>query len=218
VTLTALTRIALIRHGETEWNLENRTQGSLDSPLSARGRAQALSLAQALAGAGVSRLVSSDLGRAIATAEPIARACGLALQVDSRFRERHYGCLEGLTWPQMQARYPDEYARLQARDPDFVPPGGESLVQFRDRVMAALGEIATRSADAHVAVVTHGGVIGIVYRHVQSIPLEAPRDYPLANASINRFRVADARWHLEAWGDVGHLEVPPDPVPGAGMH
>jgi len=149
--------------------------------------------------------VSSDLGRAVATARSVAARCGLELRLEPQLRERHFGICQGLTWEELQERHPAAHAALQARDPDFTPPGGESLRAFHARVVAGLTRIAERADGGRVAVIAHGGVIGIMYRHVQSIPLDAPRDYALPNASLNRFRFAGGRWQLEAWGDVSHL-------------
>ena len=84
-------------------------------------------------------------------------------------------------------------------------PGGESGVQFRDRVVSALEHLARRHDGATVAVVTHGGVLGIVYRHANDIALDMPRTFSVPNAAVNRVRIGGARWAIEAWGDTGHL-------------
>jgi len=94
---------------------------------------------------------------------------------------------------------------FRTRDPHYVPPNGESPAQFRDRVVTALESIAARSRGRRVGVVTHGGVLGVMYRHAMNIPLEAKRGYSLANASLNHFRFAAGRWVLDAWGDIAHL-------------
>jgi probable phosphoglycerate mutase len=202
----ALTQVVLARHAETAWNRAGRMQGYLDSPLTARGEAQARALGEALADEGITRLYSSDQGRAIQTANAVAERCGATLVTDSRLRERHYGDLAGLTWQGLREQHPAWHARFAARDVDFVPPGGESLQQFRDRVLPALGDIVLRHLGERVVVITHGGVVGLVYRHALSIPLDAPRDYRLDNASINRFRCVTGHWQLQAWGDTRHLD------------
>lgn len=202
----SFTRIFLVRHGETTWNRERRMQGSLDSPLTDLGHAQARALGSALRDAGLTAIFASDLGRAQTTAAFICRETGLSLQTDPRLRERHYGMFQGMTWDEVEARHPDAFAQMRSRDPDYAPPGGESLRTFQQRVLAALTEIAQRSPGGRIAAVVHGGVVGMMYRHVQSIPLEARRDYMLLNASINRFRYAADTWQLEAWGDVSHLD------------
>ena len=116
-----------------------------------------------------------------------------------------YGAFEGRTFVEVGRDFPAEYERFRTRDPHYAPPGGESAAQFRDRVMGALERIAAEAAGKRVAVVTHGGVLGIAYRHAMGIPLEARSGHSLANASLNHVRRVDGRWLIEAWGDVAHL-------------
>ena len=159
----------------------------------------------------IDALYASDLGRTRATAAPIAAAIGLAIVHDKALRERNYGAFEGRTFAEIESAHPAEYQRMRSRDPHYAPPGGESAVQFRDRIVTALGAIAERESGRRAAVVTHGGVLGILYRDAMGIALEAKRSYPIANASLNHFRFAGGRWVIEAWGDVAHL-----PAGGAG--
>ncbi len=200
------TAIILIRHGETHWNREGRIQGfDADSDLTDAGCEQAARLGERMAGEGVDALYASDLGRTRATAAPIAASTGLAIVHDRALRERSYGAFEGRTYAEIESGYPAEYARLRSRDPHYAPPGGESAAQFRDRVVAALCGIAERESGHRVVVVTHGGVLGVLYREAMDIALEAKRSYPIANASLNHLRFAGGRWRVEAWGDVAHL-------------
>lgn len=201
-----ITPLALIRHGETEWNRAGRVQGTTDSPLSALGQAQAKAVGAALGADGVDVLLSSDLGRAHDTARAIAAVSGRPIVLDARLRERCYGVLEGHTWVEVEQKFPDAWLRMTARDPVFAPPDGESAQAFRDRVMAALVDVARLHQGRRVAIVTHGGVVGVLYRHVMNIALDSRREYALLNASINRFRHVTDRWFLDVWGDVSHLE------------
>jgi len=207
MTPSASTTFLVVRHGETRWNIDGRIQGHLDSDLTPTGRAQADALAARLAREPLHALYSSDLGRARATAAPIAALTGLAAVLDARLRERTYGVFESLTWTEIEARYPAEYARLATRDPAYVVPGGESAIAFRERLLARFAELAASHPGQCVAVVTHGGALGMLYRVATAMPLDAVRDYPLPNAGVNRFAWAGGRLLLEAWGDVAHLEV-----------
>jgi probable phosphoglycerate mutase len=199
------TAFIVARHGETFWNLEGRIQGHLDSPLTAAGRAQAQALGARLAGERIDALYSSDLGRARETAAPIAAATGVAPTFAASLRERTYGVFESLTWNEIEARYPGEYARLATRDPAYAVPEGESAIAFRERLLATFAELAERHRGARVAIVTHGGALGMLYRVATGMALDAPRGYALPNAGINRFAWRDGRLELEAWGDVAHL-------------
>lgn len=200
-----MTTFLLLRHGETQWNAAGRLQGWRDSPLTAVGRTQAEALPARLAGEGVDALVASDLGRARETAAPIAARLRLAVVPDPGLRERCYGILEGRTWAEIERSHPETYRRLNARDQDFAVPEGETGIQFRDRVLAAFERLAAIHGEARVAVVTHGGVLGIVYRNACGIPLETPRTFGVPNAAFNRVRIEGRRWTVEAWAEVDHL-------------
>jgi probable phosphoglycerate mutase len=204
---SASTTFLVVRHGETLWNNDGRIQGHLDSRLTPTGRAQAQALAGRLASEALHALYSSDLGRARETAAPIAAATGLAPVYDASLRERTYGIFESLTWTEIEARHPAEYARLATRDPAYVVPEGESAIAFRERLLAAFAALAERHPGERLAVVTHGGALGMLYRVATAMPLDAPRNYALPNAGINRFAWRGGRLLLEAWGDVAHLAV-----------
>ena len=200
------TELIVVRHGETHWNVEGRIQGySADSPLTGRGEAQARAVGERLAGEAIDALFSSDLGRTRQTAQPLIAVTGLAAEFDAGLRERSYGVFEGRTYADIEREFPDAWARLASRDPHFAMPGGESSAQFQARVVLAFESIAERAGGRRVAVVTHGGVLGALYRHVMNLPLDAPRSWTMLNASINRIRIQAGRWSLDRWGDVTHL-------------
>jgi probable phosphoglycerate mutase len=201
-------RLVLIRHGETEWNRAGRIQGyHADSALTDTGRGQVRAVAARLAREGIDALYSSDAGRTCQTAEPIAAATGLAVVHETALRERNYGIFEGYSFPEVETAFAAEYAMFRTRDPHYAPPEGESAVQFRDRILGALESIAVRWSGRRIAVITHGGVLGVMYRQAMNIPLGEKRRYELANASLNCFRFSESRWHLDAWADVAHLSA-----------
>lgn len=205
--MTAATRIIAIRHGETAWNAESRLQGHLDIPLNPHGRRQAAQLAEALADEGVEAVISSDLGRAADTARAFAGPLGLPLELDAGLRERGFGELEGLTYDEITARWPEMARRWRGRDPEFGPPGGEALRAFFERSVAA----ATRWAEAHagrtIALVTHGGVLDCLYRAATRMELQAPRTWQLGNAAINRLLHSPQGFTLVGWNDHQHLQA-----------
>ena len=204
-----MTQFFIVRHGETLWNRERRIQGQGNSELSAVGLRQAIAAARHLATAGCTRLVSSDLGRTVQTAQPIAAATGLRIDTDAGLRERAFGIFEGLTPDQIRERYPDDHASWQLRKPDYGIPGGESLVQLRDRVRGAFEALA-RTAAGRVIVVTHGGVLDALYRIAANVALDAPRTWQLLNASVNQIEVERDKWQLGGWGDITHLPAAED--------
>src|SRR5574340_1285446 len=120
-----ITRICLIRHGETAWNVERRVQGQPDTPLNATGVAQAHAAARVLAGVSFAAACSSDLCRARHTADIIGRSLGLAARPHTALRERHYGGFEALTYAEARSRHPEDYVRFERREAAFDLRGGE---------------------------------------------------------------------------------------------
>lgn len=210
------TRLCLVRHGETAWNAEKRLQGHLDVPLNEVGHVQAQATAASLAGQQFAAFYSSDLRRAQQTAAAAGRALGLDATLEPELRERHYGVFQGLTYDEARERFPDEYARFDARDLDFAFPGnGESLGEFATRIHLALTGIANRHAGQQTLIVTHGGVLDIVHRLATGKSLEAPRDFKIPNAALNWIEFDGQSWRLIAWADLRHLENARDELPNA---
>lgn len=149
--------IFLIRHGETALNAARVLQ-TPDTPLSERGLAQAEALARRLAAEGVTAILSSDLRRAVMTAERLRDACGAPLTLDPGLQERNFGDVRGRPYASLDA---------DILSPSYEPPGGESWPAFRARVDAAWARVvAARAATAgDLAVVTHGLVCHVLAEH-----------------------------------------------------
>ena len=205
IPTAAVTRICLVRHGETEWNAARRIQGQIDIGLNETGCRQAEAAGRWLKTAGIVALYSSDLKRAWITAEAIGRALGLTPTAAPEMRERRYGIFEGLTYAEAQEKFPGAYAVFEGRDADYDFENGESLRTMFARVTGKLQAIAAAHPGQRVAVVVHGGVLDIVNRFVRGNPLEMPRDFLIPNAGINWVSVADGQWRLDAWGETAHL-------------
>jgi probable phosphoglycerate mutase len=204
----AVTTLLLIRHGETAWNAEHRIQGRLDVPLSTTGMWQSGRLAGRLAGEAIDAIVCSDLARAWMTGAPLAEAHALSMVPEPRLRERAFGIFEGKTLEEIAAEHREEFDAWRARDVDWRIPGGESGTEFIDRVIEAMREIATSYLGRTVAVVTHGGVLDVVYRSARALAWDAPREHLMLNASINRLQAEPEplRLRIIDWADVAHLE------------
>ncbi len=211
------TEILLFRHGETAWNAVQRLQGHIDIPLNEKGEQQAAAVAQSLQAESLQAIIASDLRRAAQTAQAIARRQNLTLQTDAGLRERCYGAFEGLRYSEIGQHYPQAFAAWQAREVDAIfPPGeriAESLRQFQARCVASILRWAKQHPGQKIAIVAHGGVLECAYRAALSKPLNAARDFPIANASINRFRVANGKLTLLTWGERKHLEKPVQAAP-----
>lgn len=200
-----LTRICLVRHGETEWNAERRIQGQIDIGLNAAGLRQAEAAGRWLKAAGISALYASDLKRAWATGQAIGQAVGVQPVPVPELRERRYGIFEGLTYAEAESRYPDGYAAFEGRNADYAFEHGESLKVMYERVTGKLKELAQRHLGESIVVVVHGGVLDVINRFVRGNPLEMPRDFLIPNAGINWISAVDGRWTVETWGETAHL-------------
>jgi len=204
------TTILLIRHGETAWNAVRRLQGHIDIPLNGEGERQAAALGRALAGGQLDAVVSSDLQRAMQTAQAVAaHHRNLTPSTNPQLRERAYGVFEGMLYRDIQDEYPADFQLWQARDIDAVMPHGERMAEsfrsFYERVIGALKDVGARHRGQTVAVVAHGGVLECAYREARGIQLDSPRDFQVKNASINRFTVEHGKLVLTSWGEVDHL-------------
>jgi probable phosphoglycerate mutase len=204
---TTGTRICLVRHGETPWNAERRIQGQIDIGLNDTGQRQAVAAGRWLRGANVKALYSSDLLRALLTAEAIGAALGLSPVLVPQLRERCYGVFEGLTYAEARGRFPEGYAAFERRDADYDFGNGESLKTLFARVTGKLVELAAAHAGQSIVVVVHGGVLDIVNRFVRGNPLEMPRDFLIPNAGLNWIAAVDGAWCIESWGDTAHLDA-----------
>ncbi len=199
-------RLCLVRHGETAWNAEHRLQGWTDVPLNATGQRQAQALARALAPQAFDAIVSSPLQRALRTAEAVAAGRALPpIELEPRLKERHHGALQGHTRDEIAHSHPELHAALVQRRPDYLPPGGEALADFAQRVHAALEALRQRHAGRTVLAVAHGGVLDVAYRLAACLPLHAPRERALPNAAINWLVAGPEGWRVEAFGLDAHL-------------
>ncbi len=212
-----MTELILIRHGETDWNRELRFQGQMDVPLNAMGQQQAQRLARRLASEQLHHLVSSDLIRARQTAEPLGQGAGrppgLQTQFLSTLREQHFGMVEGMRVPDIKRQHPLAWDQWVRFDADFAFAGGESTRQFHARVMFAVYELAQCHPGQVIALVTHGGVLDMIYRTALGLPLSGPRQSLIPNAGLSRVRVREQALEVIQWADTAHLaDLPPQPV------
>jgi len=199
------TRFIIVRHGETEWNVQEREMGQLDSPLTPNGLAQAMQLAARLEDVHLAAFYSSDLGRAAATSAMIAKRRAIEVSFDIRLRERNMGIFQGLTVAGMRDRHPKERADYERIGFDYVIPGGESARQRVERTMTCLNELAVRHQGGTVLIVTHGGILTGLFQHVLGMSPESSRRFRRPNAAVNVFICEEGQWILETWGDISHL-------------
>lgn len=201
-----MTKLILIRHGETDWNAQRRYQGQSDVPLNDAGHRQAAALAQRLEGVDISAIYSSDLRRARQTASEIASLHPLPVRDEPRLKEISFGRWEGLTYGEIQERWPEEMAAWFADPIQVTPPGGETLAQVAGRVKAALDDIVRTNAGGTVAIVAHGGTLRVLLCAAIEIDPRAQWRFGLSTASISELQVSDSHTVLVRLNDTHHLD------------
>jgi glucosyl-3-phosphoglycerate phosphatase len=169
-----LRRVILLRHGQTDYNVDGRMQGHLDSHLTPTGHEQAAVAAPVLAKLAPDRLISSDLRRAVDTAELVGAACGLPVKFDPRLRETHLGRWQGYTVAEIDREYPGAIATWRS-DPGWAPPAGESRIAVVARARPVVDELDAELADSDdrsetVLLVAHGGVIAGLVTGLMDLP------------------------------------------------
>lgn len=210
-----MTDFLFIRHGETDWNRQQRFQGQIDVPLNDLGHAQARRLGERLGAEPADHLFSSDLQRAQQTAAPVAAAWRAATALVQGLREQGFGVLEGLDVPTIKARHPALWLRWQEHRADFALPGGESLQQFHARVIGAVKALAEAHPGRRLAVVTHGGVLDMLWRTAHGLALEGLRTCDIPNTGLNHLRWHQGTLDIVRWADASHLDGLPAQAAGA---
>lgn len=192
-----------VRHGQSVFNAEGRIQGQFDVPLSELGRQQAEAVAHAMASKPIDAVFASPLSRAMETARPVAEKLDLHIQTDDRLMEINVSIFQKCNRRELEERYPDEFSRWKAGDPDYAPPGGESRRQLMIRGRDAFEHILA-SGHQHIAVIAHGGLIGAAFKSFLEIPARL-HPFRLENGSISRLAYEGEDCTLLSLNEVEHL-------------
>lgn len=204
-----LTKLFLVRHGQSAGNAEGRFGGHGPTPLSELGERQADMTAEALAREGVTAIFSSDLQRAVQTAEPLAKILDVPVLTSKAFRERHVGVLEGLTFDESKARYPKDYFALVNRNVHHVITDGESYRHLLRRATTELWEILRNHQGQRIAIFSHTGAICFLTLHLMGAIHRTTKQTPwlvTSNCGINRFEVRGrSNVRVLALNDTRHL-------------
>lgn len=201
-------KLLLIRHGQSQGNAEHRIQGWLDLPLTDLGRDQMRALARRLQGDGwgVSALYASDLSRAAESGEILAAALDVSLSLDVRLREYHVGEFTGLTWQEVEERFPDLAAQWQRASRRPPIPGEEGDQAFRARLAEAFEEIvAVHHPQETVAVVAHGGTFNAYLKHLLGLDLDIRGPFAFANAALSVVQLEEWGPRITLLNDTSHL-------------
>ena len=201
------TRFCLVRHGETDWNVERRLQGHTDIDLNQQGMAQAEQMAKALKAINLKFdvLYTSDLLRAANTAKAVEEIFGVNAIPDEALRERHLGALQGLTTADASALKPTLWEIHLSRNLDHSLEGGESILEFSHRIHGVLEKIRLQHFGKTILLVSHGGTLDMMYRLASNQALEAERAVNVPNASLNWISHDGSSWSVDHWADTSHL-------------
>ena len=204
-----VTKLFLVRHGQSAGNAEGRFGGHGPTPLSPLGEHQAKLTAEMLSKEGITAIYSSDLPRAVQTATPLADLLDIPVVHTPAFRERHVGVLEGLTFDESKAEYPDDYYALVNRDIQHVITKGESYRDLLGRITGELSLALRENIGGRIAIYSHTGAICFMTLHLLGAIHRNTRQTPwivTSNCGINRFEIRGARnVRVLALNDTRHL-------------
>lgn len=202
-----ITKIILIRHGQTKWNAQGRFQGQSDTELLPEGIAQAKLLAQHFPLTKLDAIYCSDLSRARQTAQPIADKFKLKVQPCSRLREMNFGVWEGMLFDDINKKWPDAMRKF-FDDPLCVNiPEAENFEELEQRAVQAVEEIITNNNGKTVAIVAHGAVNKAVLGHIMHVPLAYSWAILQSNTAYNIFSYDDKykKFYIETVNNTSHL-------------
>jgi 2,3-bisphosphoglycerate-dependent phosphoglycerate mutase len=204
-----ITKLFLIRHGQSAGNAEGRFGGHGPTPLSPLGERQAEITAKALAKEGVTAIFSSDLDRALQTANPLGQLLNIPVTATKAFRERHVGVLEGLTFDESKENHPKDYYALVNRNVHHVITKGESYRHLLKRATNELWDILRDHQGGRIAIYSHTGAICFMTLHLMGAIRRDTRQTPwivTSNCGINRFEIRGRRnIRVVAINDTRHL-------------
>jgi broad specificity phosphatase PhoE len=198
--------LLLVRHGETEWNVQRRYMGQSNVPLSALGRRQAKLLAERLDGQKIDAVYASDLERSWETAHIIAVKRELIVASEPRLRELKFGVLEGLTFDEAQVQYPEMIAAW-LKDFNQPPEGGETIELFNARIISVLDELKQKHDDQVVLLVGHAGSLNEILRVALGISQEKRIYFEMENASLSEVLISEEFVLLKRLNDTEHLAL-----------
>ncbi|SDF07524.1 alpha-ribazole phosphatase [Sporolituus thermophilus] len=201
-----MTKVILVRHGQTIWNLELKYQGHTDIELTELGIRQAQLVADRLASENVAAVFASDLSRAYKTAEFIAAKHGLSVVTVPELREIRFGAWEGLTYDGINSQWPDIMKKLYTSPDDVVIPGGETFRELKARAEGAIKRIVSEHPNQTIVVVSHGGTIRTLLCAALNIHLNYVWNIRQDNTAVNIIEYYRERAVVALVNDVHHLK------------
>ena len=197
-------RVILIRHGETEWNAFGKFQGQTDINLSEKGRNQAKKLAEFFPVENLDAIYSSDLSRAFETASFVAKKFNLNVTKEPAFREMNFGLWEGLTYNEINEKWPEELKNFYTRPDLLKVPEGETFVKLQTRAVKRVYELVEKHRGGAFAIFSHGGVLRTILADALEMPLKNIWRIKHENTSVSIVSYGEAPF-VECFNNVSHL-------------
>jgi alpha-ribazole phosphatase len=203
-----MTRVILIRHGQTEWNISGRFQGQTDISLTALGIEQAKKAAEYLKNEPLAAVYASDLTRAMETGRQIAAKHNLEVKPLAELREINFGKWEGMSYDEIKEKWQGEIDKLFGRVSELNIPEGENFRAVIDRAVPAIAKLIKKHDGQTIALISHGAVLRAVLGHYLNMPLDNIWSIRQDNTAINRLMFCDdGRAIIELLNSTAHLEL-----------
>jgi probable phosphoglycerate mutase len=199
-------KLYIVRHGETEFNVQKRMQGRLDSPLTQRGVDNARALARQMENVTFEKIYSSPSPRAYKTAELIKGERDIQIQIEDELREMNLADWEGKSKEELEQLYPEENDKFWNKPQLFKPIGGESFQQVQDRVVEAINKLISKNSDGNILIVTHSVVIKTLITFYMKYPMERLWENPyIYDTSVTLLTAQKGETRLELMADISHI-------------
>lgn len=201
-------QLYLTRHGQTEWNVEGRMQGWMDSPLTRHGIENAALLGERLKGVELDALFSSPSGRARKTADIVRGNRALDIIEDGDLREMNFGCWEGRKHEDLQRHYPEAHAACWEKPHLYRPVDGESYSAVQERAVRAVSRIVSNPLYKAVLIVTHAITLKTILAYFEGRPLERLWEPPyMHDTGLSLIAFESGKHSILLHGDTAHLAV-----------
>ncbi len=202
-----MAKVMLVRHGVTEWNSKGRVQGQSDTHLAPDGVHQARLLTAHFPFDFVKTIYTSDLHRAITTAEVIASRFNLDIVPMPEFREVNFGDWEGRSFEDLAKEDPTEFKKFFLQPDMLLIKGAETFAEVQNRAMTALKKIVhEHDKNDNIVIVTHGAVIRTILADILSMPLRKIWTIKQYNTAVNIIRIDDGAYSIELINGTYHLQ------------
>lgn len=202
-----MTKIYLVRHGQSDGNDKQIFLGRIDNGLSELGKLQAESVGEYLSSKNISRVYSSSLQRAMLTALPLARRIGVEVIANDGIREIDAGKWQGCTYDEISQKFPDSHKIWISDIGNAVCDGGECIAELQKRALKAFGEICKQNDNREIAVVSHGACIRSMMTHFYGKTLSEMKNIPwMMNAAVTVINFDNGKYEVEDFNYIGHLD------------